>query len=168
MEAVVLAAPMVVPAVEVHLHLVAVPVVPWVTTSQVAVEAVLATPQFFAALHISSKPAVEAGAVDPLKRLVVALVVEAEAQLAKTVQLVEAAAVAAVVEVPVGQLEVRLELELIRAESERRIQVEMAEMPQVSMRIRVLVAEALAKPVAVAEVLRRMKLLQAAVGVVPH
>ncbi len=52
--------------------------------SQVAVEAEAATPQFFAALHISSKPAVEVEAVDPVKRVVVALAVEAEAQLAKT------------------------------------------------------------------------------------
>jgi len=95
-------------------------------------------------------------------------VVEAEAPLAKTVELVEAAVVAAVVEVPVGQLEVRLELELIRAESERPMRAEMAEIAQVPMRIRALVAEVLAKPVAVAEVLRRMKLLPAAVVVVPH
>ncbi len=168
MEAVVLAAPMVVPAVEVHPHLVAVPVVLGVTTSQVAVEAVPATPQFFAALHIWSKPAVAAEAGAALNRIVVALVVEAAVELAKTVQLVEAAAVAAVVEVPVGQLEVRLELELIRAESERPMRAEMAEIAQVPMRIRAPVAEALAKPVAVAEVLRRMRLLQAAVVVVPH
>ena len=48
------------------------------------------------------------------------------------------------------------------------MRAEMAEITQVSMRIRALGAEVLAKPVAVAEVLRRMKLVQAAVVVVPH
>ena len=115
MEAVALAAPMVVPAVEVHPHLVAVPVVLGVTTSQVAVEAVAATPQFFAALHIWSKPAVAAAAVAALKRAVLALVVEAAVELPKTVYL-EVAAAAVAVEVPVGQLEVRVEVELMRAD----------------------------------------------------
>ena len=156
---------MVVPAVEVHPHLGVVPVVLRVTVRQVAVEAVPATPQFFAALPISSKPAAAAAAADPLKRVVVARVVEVEVQLAKTVQRVEAAAV---VEVPVGPLEVRLEVEVIQAESDRPIQVEMVEITRVPMRIRVAVAEVLAKPVAVAEVLRRLKMVQAAVVVVPH
>ncbi len=61
-----------------------------------------------------------------------------------------------------------VELELIRAIPDYPMRVEMAEIARVPMQIRALVAEVLAKPVAVAEVLRRMKLLQAAVVVVPH
>ena len=112
MEAVVLPAPapMVVPAVEVHPHWVAVPVVLRVTLSQVAVEAVPATPQFFAALHILSKPAAAAAAGAALKRAMVALVVEAAVELPKTVYL-ELAAAAVAVAVPADQLEVRVEME---------------------------------------------------------
>lgn len=145
--------------------MVAVPVVQRVTPSQVAVEAVAATPQFFAVLHIWSRLAAAAAVVDPVKRVVVALVAAVEAQLVKTVQRVEAAAV---VEVPVGQLEVRLEVEVMRAESDRPIQAEMEEIARVPMRIRVAVAEVLAKPAAVAVVLRRLKMVQAAVVVDPH
>ena len=79
-----------------------------VTLSQVAVEAVPATPQFFAALHILSKPAAAAGAA--LKRAMVALVVEAAVELPKTVYL-ELAAAAVAVAVPADQLEVRVEME---------------------------------------------------------
>ena len=80
--------------------------VPKVTASQVAVEAVPATPQFFAALHISSKPAAAAAAGAALKGAVVALVVEAAVELPKTVYLELAAAA-----VPADQLEVRVEME---------------------------------------------------------
>ena len=67
-----------------------------------------------------------------------------------------------------GQLQVRVEVELMRADPDWPMRAETAEMPQVPMRIRALVAEVLAKPVAVAGVLRRLKLLQAAVVVVRH
>ena len=67
-----------------------------------------------------------------------------------------------------GQLQVGVELELMRADPDWPMRAETAEMPQVPMRIRALVAEVLAKPVAVGEVLRRVKLVQAAVVVVPH
>ena len=52
MEAAAVAAPMVVPVVEVHPHLVGALVVLGVTPRQVVVVAVAASPQFFAALHI--------------------------------------------------------------------------------------------------------------------
>ena len=67
-----------------------------------------------------------------------------------------------------GQLEVRLEAEAMQVKSERPTRVEMVEMPRVPMRIRAAVAEAPAKPVAVAEVLRRLKQVQAAAAAVPH
>ena len=72
---------MVVPAVVAHPHLAAALVVPWVTTSQVAVVVVVATPQFLVALPISSKPAAVAAAGEAIKRAVVVLAVEVEAQL---------------------------------------------------------------------------------------
>ena len=72
--------PMVVPAVVAHPHLAAALVVPWVTTSQVVV-VVVATPQFLVALPISSKPAAVEAAGAALKRAVVVLAVEVEAQL---------------------------------------------------------------------------------------
>lgn len=94
---------------------------------------------------------------DPVKLVVVALEVEVEVQLEpnlpKTVELHPEV----VVEAPMGQLQVGVEVEVMRAESDWPMRVEMAEMLRVPMRIRVAEAEALAKPVAVAEVLRQPK-----------
>ncbi len=67
-----------------------------------------------------------------------------------------------------GQLEVRLEVEVMRAESEQLMRAEMADIARLRMRIRVAVVEALAKPVVVVVVLRPLKQVQAAVVVVPH
>ncbi len=74
----------------------------------------------------------------------------------------------AVVEVPVGQLQVRVEVEAMRVQADRPIRAEMAEIALLPMRIRVAVAEVPAKLVAVAEVLRRLKMVQAVVVMVPH